>query len=111
MKFLVPYYTPIRKSATNFEIQKFVREIEAGDADAFLRRLQSFMADTPYELVRDQELHYQNVLFIVSKLLGFYVQTEYRTSQGRSQLRRPLRLRLPQSPEGRHQLLSPEQKY
>ena len=86
MKFLVPYYTPIRKSATNFEIQKFVREIETGNVDAFMTRLQSFMADTPYELIRDQELHYQNVLFIVSKLLGFYVQVEYRTSQGRIDL-------------------------
>ena len=76
MKFLVPYYTPIRKSATNFEIQKFVREIETGNVDAFMTRLQSFMAD----------LHYQNVLFIVSKLLGFYVQAEYRTSQGRIDL-------------------------
>ena len=86
MKFLVPYYTPIRKSATNFEIQKFVREIETGNVDAFMTRLQSFMADTPYELIRDQELHYQNVMFIVSKLLGFYVQAEYRTSQGRIDL-------------------------
>ena len=56
------------------------------NVDAFLTRLQSFMADTPYELIREQELHYQNVLFIVSKLLGFYVQAEYRTSQGRIDL-------------------------
>lgn len=35
------------------------------------------------ELVRDLELHYQNVLFIVYKLLGFYVQAEYHTSNGR----------------------------
>ena len=67
-------------------MQKFVREIETGNVDAFLTRLQSFMADTPYELIREQELHYQNVLFIVSKLLGFYVQAEYRTSQGRIDL-------------------------
>ena len=51
-----------------------------------MTRLQSFMTDTPYELIRDQELHYQNVMFIVSKLLGFYVQAEYRTSQGRIDL-------------------------
>ena len=45
--------------------------------------MQSFFADTPYELVRDLELHYQNVLFIIYKLLGFYVQAEYHTSNGR----------------------------
>lgn len=69
-----------------FEIQKFVREVESGDYDSFFRRLQSFFADTPYELVRDLELHYQNVLFIVFKLVGFYVKAEYHTSQGRVDL-------------------------
>ena len=86
MKFLVPYYTPIRKSAATFEIKQFVIDIRSGNVDAFMTRLQSFMADTPYELIRDQELHYQNVLFIVCKLMGFYVQAEYRTSQGRIDL-------------------------
>lgn len=51
-----------------------------------MRRLQSFFSDTPYELVRDLELHYQNVLFIVFKLLGFYTQAEYHTSEGRIDL-------------------------
>ena len=46
-------------------------------------RLQSFFADTPYELARELELHYQNVLFIVFKLLGFYTEAEYHTSNGR----------------------------
>ena len=86
MKFLVPYYTPIRKSAATFEIKQFVMDIRSGNIDAFMTRLQSFMADTPYELISDQELHYQNVMFIVSKLLGFYVQAEYHTSQGRIDL-------------------------
>ena len=54
-----------------FQIMKFVDEVKRGDYDAFLHRLQGFFADTPYELVRDLELHYQNVLFIVYKLLGF----------------------------------------
>ena len=43
-------------------------------------------ADTPYELIRDLELHYQNVLFIVFKLVGFYVKAEYHTSEGRIDL-------------------------
>lgn len=40
-------------------------------------------ADTPYELIRDTELHYQNVLFIVFRLMGFFTHAEYHTSQGR----------------------------
>ena len=67
-------------------ISHFVREVESGDIDGFLRRLQSFFADTPYELAQDLELHYENVLFIVFKLLGFYTRAEYHTSQGRVDL-------------------------
>ena len=71
---------------SSFEIQQFTREIEIGKPDAFLRRLQSFFADTPYELIRDLEIHYQNVLFIVFRLVGFYVKAEYHTSEGRVDL-------------------------
>lgn len=83
MRFLMPYYTHIDQVESPFEIQRFVREVENGNYDAFIHRLQSFFADIPYELVRNLELHYQNVLFIVSKLAGFYTQVEYHTSAGR----------------------------
>ncbi len=86
VKFLLPFYANTNKVEAPFEIQKFVREIESGNCDAFFRRLQSFFADTPYELARDLELHYQNVLFIVFKLMGFYTQVEYHTSAGRIDL-------------------------
>ena len=66
-----------------FEIVKFVQEVDSGKINSFMARLQSFFADIPYELARDLELHYQNVLFIVFKLLGFYTQVEYHTYNGR----------------------------
>ena len=34
----------------------------------------------------DLELHYQNVLFIIFKLVGFYTEAEYHTSEGRIDL-------------------------
>lgn len=83
IRFLLPFYSNTSKSDSAFEIVHFVREVESGNIDAFMRRLQSFFADTPYELARDLERHYQNVLFIVFRLLGFYTQAEYRTSNGR----------------------------
>lgn len=86
MRFLVPFYTKVSKMETPFEVQNFVREIRSGDYDSFFRRLQSFIADTTYEVIREQELHYENVLFIVFKLVGFYTQVEYKTSHGRVDL-------------------------
>ena len=76
----------VNKVESPFEIQKFVREVRSGDYSSFFRRLQSFFADTTYEVIRDQELHYENVLFIVLKLVGFYAKVEYHTSEGRIDL-------------------------
>ena len=86
MNYLLPYYTSVNVVDTSFQLFKFIKEVESGDVDAFLSRLQSFFADTPYELIRNLEVHYQNVLFIVFKLAGFYVDVEYRTSRGRIDL-------------------------
>lgn len=86
VRYLLPYYTSLNVTDSSFEILRFVREIRNGDPDAFLERLRSFFSDTPYELIRDLELHYQNVLFIVFKLVGFYVRAEYHTASGRVDL-------------------------
>ena len=86
VRFLLPYYANVNKVESPFEIQKFVREVRSGDYNSFFRRLQSFFADTTYEVIRDQELHYENVLFIVFKLVGFYAKVEYHTSEGRIDL-------------------------
>ena len=48
--------------------------------------MKSFLADTPHELISEQERHYQNVLFIIFKLVGFYTEVEYHTSEGRVDL-------------------------
>jgi hypothetical protein len=84
--YLLPNYASVSESQTAFYIANFVEEIKAGQIDAFLKRLSSLFADTPYELIKDLENHYQNVLFIVTKLMGFYVKAEYHTSEGRIDL-------------------------
>jgi hypothetical protein len=86
LKFLLPYYSPISRSQSAFYVATFVKDIEAGKVDDFFKRLSSLFADTPYELVKDLENHYQNVLFIVAKLMGLYVKAEYHTSEGRIDL-------------------------
>jgi hypothetical protein len=86
MKFLLPYYSPINRSQSAFYIANFVEEVEAGKVDEFFKRLSSLFADTPYELIKDLENHYQNVLFIVARLMGLYVKAEYHTSEGRIDL-------------------------
>ncbi|WP_455621982.1 ATP-binding protein [Parabacteroides sp.] len=92
VKYLLPFYANISAAKAPFEIGRFVHEVESGDYDSFFRRLQSFFADTPYEVIvgqkpeRDTELHYRNVLFIVFRLVGLYTQVEYHTGDGRIDL-------------------------
>ena len=86
LEFLLPWYTSLDGTEAESTVKRLVRDIRSGDVDALLTRLQSFMADTPYDLVCGRELHYQNVLYIVFKIIGFYVRAEYRTSRGRIDL-------------------------
>lgn len=84
--FLLPCYTAIRSDQTAFDIKNFVLDVRKGNTEQFLKRLRSLFADTPYELVKNLENHYQNVLWLLFKLMGFYVQAEYHTSEGRIDL-------------------------
>ena len=86
VKFLLPYYTRCQTSRQGSLLRDFVVSLREGNPDRFMLLIQSLMADTPYELIRELENHYQNVMYIITKLMGFYVQAEYRTSRGRIDL-------------------------
>jgi len=86
MDFLLPYYTPVQDTESGFAIWSFVEDVKTGDIDGFMKRLQAFLSGCPYEMAKDIELHYQNVLFIVFRLAGLYTQVEYHTSYGRIDL-------------------------
>lgn len=86
VNFLVPYYTYSKSVNHATIIGQFVKSLERGDAEHFMELLQSFMAGIPYELVRNLEVHFQNMVYIIIKLMGLYVQAEYRTSCGRIDL-------------------------
>ena len=83
LRYLIPRYTSVRPSDTAFEIESFVEEVKSGDISGFMTRLESFFANTPYDLIKDTENHYQNVLFILCNLCGLYTKAEFHTSNGR----------------------------
>ncbi len=70
------------KEADNL-IRTFVKDVEKGDADSFMKTLQSLLADVPYDQILNKEMHYENLIYLIMKLMGFYVRTEYKTSDGR----------------------------
>ncbi|MCQ2329907.1 MAG: ATP-binding protein [Paludibacteraceae bacterium] len=83
-KYLMPCYI-YRKddNKSPFLIDNFVNDVESGNTEQFVKRLRSLFADTPYELVQNLENHYRNVVWLLFKLMGFYTQAEYHTSDGR----------------------------
>ena len=48
-----------------------------------MQRIASLLADIPYEIERELEVHFQNFFFIFFKLMGYYVRVEYHTNVGR----------------------------
>jgi hypothetical protein len=49
-----------------------------------MNRLKAFFADIPYELNNKEEKHYQTIFYILFKLMGQFIQVEYRTATGRA---------------------------
>jgi hypothetical protein len=84
MNFLVPFYTPVTDDRTGFYIERFIRELEAGDVDAFMERLKAFFAGIPYELNDKTERHYQVIFYIVFTLMGQFCDAEVRSARGRA---------------------------
>lgn len=85
-RYILPFYTSVKKEESAFAIGQFVEELRAGKADAFLNRLQAFFADYQYDAQTTPESHFRNVLFVLCKLLGMQVDAEYMTSDGRVDL-------------------------
>lgn len=82
MNFFIPFYCQTRQT-TEFDIPNFVADVEEARVDAFMQRISSLLADTPYEIERDLEVHFQNFFYLLFKLMGYYVRVEYQTNVGR----------------------------
>ena len=71
---------------SEFEVSQFVRDVRRGDTDAFFERIDTLLANVPYEIKLDYEVHFQNFVYLLFMLMGFYTSVEYHTSKGRVDL-------------------------
>ena len=83
IKYLLPFYTPKTDQKSAFSIARFVKDVENGDAEGFMHRLQDFFANGDYQVVGNTEKYFQNTLYVFFRLLGFYVDVERHTSNSR----------------------------
>ena len=83
IRYLVPFYLGKNKMKAPFDIRSFVKEVRNGEPEAFMERLVSLFANGDYQLMGDKEIYFQNVMYLLFMLLGFYVQVERHTTNGR----------------------------
>lgn len=82
-RFLIPYYTPLKSNQGQLYIANFVKDARAGQAERFMQRLEALFASGDYQIVGDEELYFQNVVYVVFKMMGFYTEVERQTADGR----------------------------
>ena len=85
-RFLVPYYTSLSETKSGAFISKFVREIESGQPEQFMQRLDTLFSDGDYQIAGDAELYFQNAVWVIFKMVGLYTEVEHHTSDGRIDL-------------------------
>ncbi|MBP5369954.1 MAG: ATP-binding protein [Bacteroidales bacterium] len=81
-KFILNFNFP-QTDGGDFDITNFIEDVFNGDIDGFMKRLCALLADNNYEIVGDAEKYFQNVFYLIFKLLGFYAEVERNTSDGR----------------------------
>lgn len=83
LNFLLGYYAPIQSDSTNTLISLMSMDVEAGDPEGFMTRLDALFARTSYQIQGDCEKDFQYAMYIIIELMGEYVETERATSNGR----------------------------
>ena len=83
LNFLLPYYTPIGDDDKASFLSGFVMAVNEGRPEDFLLLMQTMLAGRDYRIAGDAEKYFQNTFYLVFQLLGFNVQVEQATSQGR----------------------------
>lgn len=85
---LMKVYTANKPGRSEFDVSRFVLDVEEGRVDDFMIRLQALFSGYNYEQIDlgHLELHYRNVIYLMMKLMGFYTRAEMQTAAGRIDL-------------------------
>ncbi|MDN0080413.1 ATP-binding protein [Bacteroides gallinaceum] len=83
-RFLIPYYTSQQQSSVRGILNKMTSAVKRGNPDDLLQTIQTMLAGRSYMVAgADKEKDFQNTLYLIFTMLGYNVQVEQATSQGR----------------------------
>ena len=83
LNFLLGYYAPIQSDSTNTLISLMSMDVESGNPESLMTRLDALFARTNYQIQGDCEKDFQYAMYIIIELMGEYFETERTTSNGR----------------------------
>ena len=92
LNFLSPDFIGIKSFSfdSDFDVRKFVKDIESCNVDAFMTRLQSIIASLPYptdaknQTVEMLEYNFQVAVYLTFTLMGQFTQCEVHSIKGRA---------------------------
>ena len=82
INYLLPYYMPVGDKETEFSAYRFIHDVEGGDVEGFMRRLQTFFDATHYRVAVRKEADFQSAMFIIFSMLGQFVSVEQASACG-----------------------------
>ncbi len=87
IKFLRPVFLGETSRDSEFDNRQFVRDVQRGNPQAFMQRLDSLLRGVPHiGSTEPRESYFQNAIYLVFKMVGFYTRMEHHTSSGRIDL-------------------------
>ena len=72
------------EKASVFQVSGIIRDVRKGNTKDFFNRMDVLLANVPYEIKLDYEVHFQNFIYLLFTLMGFCTSAEYHTLTGRA---------------------------
>ncbi len=83
IKYLMQSYVGSERVRSVSFIGNFIKDVDSGNPEVFMQRMQTMFASSSYEIAGDKEVYFQNAMYLVFTMMGFYTEVERRTSYGR----------------------------
>ena len=83
---LLKYYTNVQTDQSQRLIRDLIQDIGSGNADGFMKQLQTLFANIPYDMRGKEEHDYQTVIYVIFMMLHIFIDGEHRTGEGRIDL-------------------------
>ncbi len=83
LEVLMPSWVGCSTDDGKINMQKFYFALKAGRIDDAFELLKEFFVQIPNVLNNKNEKHFQTVIYVLFRWLGFYTQSEVNTSKGR----------------------------